>query len=243
MNYKYILKSFILVSIVLVAMTAQAMEFTVTDEDDDSQFNYVVANDQIIENDHTSLRLILDRQFRMKRRWVILLTSQGGELEEVDDLAREIVKQANRFYLITGKTNLFYVNTLCGSACTVLTSALTKLRNPKSLEIIADSDAKFLFHSPVLCDDGKISEYKDLRTKKAAVEFMLNSYKSYGVSSKWIEINLGMFEDWRFTTKTAQEVCKAAVGVLPTNACISNNNRDVVNERIQKVMDSGKRFF
>ncbi len=245
------------ISLVLMALVihqASALELTFTEDEelgDDVPYKTLIMNGiigprpdqsprQADESaDVRKLKSMLATQLKAGRRTVFMLSSEGGVLEVAEELASAILAHAKHSYAKTKLPDLFLVNEGCGSACTVLTSYLTKNANP-ALQFFVHGESAFFFHAPtMIVENGRVVRSKDHPLmRKRELEKLLGIYRSYGVSEKWLASHKANFESLIGFPTSALELCKNSARVIPPGSC-SRLSSDRFNELIDEVYSTG----
>ncbi|MGZ3723350.1 MAG: hypothetical protein ACXVA9_10490, partial [Bdellovibrionales bacterium] len=188
-------------------------------------FAYLILNGVIDEGDGKRVAKFLDQQADNGTAVAILMTSQGGGLEETPKISAAIIAASDQLYKKNKKRhNIFAVNEECSSACTVLTAQLTSKRNANSLEILATNSSKWGFHSPVNFRNKKITPITDHKLREGLIAKELSYYTKAGISAKWLNKNAEIFKSPAMTDFTAKQLCDEASLVIPPNACVPDQD-------------------
>lgn len=225
------------------ALPAQAMtiQFSYNQDEEESDervsalnHRFLFAEGIIVPGDALTLKALLDEQHEDKQRTVILLTSKGGVLEEVDGLRNVILSAAKSYYNAYKEKLVVLVNLECSSACNILLAGLTQGAKASNLEIHVANSAKFGFHSPVgvqiVGSELKTIPIKSVRKFEEKYVKMVKAYQAYGVSHDWINTQANILRDPVMKFFTADKLCAEKSGIIPTDGCFDDANRDYLTE-------------
>lgn len=197
----------------------------------DSNHRFLFAEGVIVPGDSITLKAALDQQYLEKKRTVILITSDGGVLEEIDSVRHTILAEAKEFYRKYGEKMVVMVNLQCSSACNILMSGLTQGAAEANLEIHVANSARFGFHSPVEVYKNRTRAIRSKKKFEAQLAKMLRAYRSYGVSHAWLNSQGAVLRNPKMTEIPAQKLCAAKAGIIPADSCYDDSgNRDILSE-------------
>lgn len=222
------------------ALPVQAMNLQLSHSDDeaediggDSNLNhrFLFAEGIIVPGDALNLKALLEDQFESRMRTVILLTSKGGVLEEVEALRHTILTEAKEYFNHYRQKLVVLVNLECSSACNILLAGLTQGAAEANLEIHVANSAKLGFHSPVDITNEKTTPIKSKKKFDADLAKMLKAYQSYGVSHAWLNSQSSILRNPKMTEIAAQKICASKAGIIPADSCYDDSgNRDILTE-------------
>lgn len=222
------------------ALPAQAMTIQLSynqdeeeSEEDISVLNhrFLFAEGVIFPGDALTLKTLLEDQFQDRQRTVILITSKGGVLGEVEELRHTILSAAKAYHAAFGEKLVVMVNLECSSACNILLAGLTQGAKDANLEIHVANSAKLGFHSPVEVWNNKTRPIKSKKKFERELAAMLKAYQNYGVSHAWLNSHQAILRNPKMEDIAAQKICAANAGIIPADSCFdSSGNRDILSE-------------
>lgn len=222
------------------ALPAQAMTIQLAQNPDEEEaeenstslnHRFLIAEGIIVPGDGMTMKTLLEDQFEDKLRTVILLSSGGGILEEVENLRHTILSAAKSYYESHGDKLVVLVNLECSSACNILLAGLTQGAAAANLEIHVANSAKLGFHSPVEVWKNKTRPIRSKKKFEAQLAKMLRAYRSYGVSHAWLDSQEAVLRNPKMTEIPAQKLCAAKAGIIPADSCYDDSgNRDILSE-------------
>jgi len=158
-----------------------------------------------------------------KKPLALFIQSDGGAYVAIKPMQDAILDLAKANYDLYKKPLLLNFQTICASGCSILSSMLTKNRDPKTLEIRVANDAVFGFHGSVIRDNGKTDKTATIEAKAELEKQIVQTYLDAGVSPDFIKAHADMFKiHFKQTLFSAKDMCGQKTMVIPPDSCVEN---------------------
>ncbi len=191
-----------------------------TSQNDGEDYSYIIANDAMLSStDATKIRRFLTQQATRGIPSAIYITSPGGFAELMSTFAKAIIEPSNQLFAKNGLRNIVVINEECSSACVILMGHLTNARDERALKILVHPEAKFGFHSPVTVNNGAVTAIADEKEQEKRIKIQIDSLHESGVNPEWLAANEALFRSSEMKFLSGQNLCKASVGIVPSEAC------------------------
>jgi hypothetical protein len=158
-----------------------------------------------------------------KKPIAVFIQSDGGAYVAIKPMADMLLDLAKKHYAKYQKPLMVNFQMVCASGCSILSSLLTKNRDPKTLEIRVANATVFGFHGSVIRDAGKTDKKATLEAKDGLETQIVQTYLDAGVSSDFIKTNANMFKvHFKQTLFPAKQMCEQKTMVIPIDSCVEN---------------------